>query len=148
MNPILNQFLNFYNETFDFINSFLVYFIDKITVSYRPSIFGPVFPYTRIPINEIDQLYLEGVFPKISGLAPAIIYCVLFSIARYILQHYIVKPFAIKAMDLKNIQFTSNKKYDKYFKNMKKDYDVSLYEYIFIILFSLFKHYNLILSLL
>ena len=64
-------------------------------------------PYISEP--EFLRLVSTGVFPTSKGLYPAIYYAILLSLLRYILHKCILKPLALKAMDLK---YPLNHKYD------------------------------------
>lgn len=41
--------------------------------------------------DQLNEMYDNGQYPKLSGLAPAITYAILFSIARFFIQHYLIK---------------------------------------------------------
>lgn len=59
-----------------------------------------------LPINEVytaaemDRLALEGQYPIMSELIGAVLYCIVFSLLRLVLQKYLIKHLATWCMDL------------------------------------------------
>jgi hypothetical protein len=57
----------------------------------RPMHYAFIFPHTTITIQEIEALFDQGLFPNLADLAPAFTYCIIFSVARFFLQNYLIK---------------------------------------------------------
>ncbi len=72
---------------FDAITDIFRNLIDKIPL--HPRDYHGLFPL--LSAEDLDRLYAEGVIHKLSELAPALTYCLFLSLARYILQNYVVK---------------------------------------------------------
>lgn len=64
-----------------------------------PSLYGWLIP-TLKPLATIDQLAAKGEFPSMLDLAPALIYCVAFGLARLVLTRIAFKPLALFSMRL------------------------------------------------
>jgi hypothetical protein len=62
--------------------------LDLIPLSPKHYFF--LFP-DKLSYNEIIQLWRAGIFPRLSGLAPAFTFAVLLSFVRYVLQNYFIK---------------------------------------------------------
>ena len=82
-------------EVFEICNNFFGKLLDAIPL--HPRFYYGLIP--RLSYEEIVKGYEEGLFPRLSGLAPSLTYCLILSVARYILQHYVVNvseiPFSV-----------------------------------------------------
>ena len=72
---------------------------------------------TNIDVNDIQKLADEGVFPVLTGLAPAFTYAIVLSLARYVLQIILFKPLAMKLMRVRDVPVTINARIDQRFAN-------------------------------
>jgi hypothetical protein len=78
---IINSQITFFTE---FIRSVLV------TLNIQPESYRFLFPAGK-DAETIRQLVAEGVFPTIPGLAPAIVYAIIFSALRFLFQYGFLK---------------------------------------------------------
>lgn len=61
-------------------------------VDLRPSDYWWILPASdQMPISKLDRLASTGDFPSLAGLSDSLLYCLLFSLIRFILQHLLLK---------------------------------------------------------
>lgn len=60
------------------------------SVGLRPKHYAFFYP-PDTTVEQIETLFDQGIFPSLVDLAPALTYCIMLSLARYVLQHYLIK---------------------------------------------------------
>jgi hypothetical protein len=89
------------------LDSFFEKLLDLIPL--HPNYYSFLFPQV-VSIQEIVGLFEQGFLPNLSKLAPAFTYALLLSIARFILQNYVVKvqpQFPDCLLPIANLDFSS-----------------------------------------
>ena len=76
-----------FQAIFDAVTDVFRGLLEKIPL--HPSHYHGLFP--KLNLEELSTLYEQGTIPGLSELAPSLTYCLILSIARYILQHFVVK---------------------------------------------------------
>lgn len=122
----------------DLIEGFLA------SLNIQPASYAFMFP-PEIESAKILQMVNDKVFPTVTGLAPALTYALLLSLARYILHFILFKvcyfccfaasfelfpyhffqPLALRSMKLKDIKFVNIPEIDKVISMKTKTVDVS-----------------------
>lgn len=88
MNSAMELVVRAFWQWFDAITNVFEAFLKNFDVA--PKYFAIMFPPV-ISTNEIMKMWNDHTFPRLSELAPALTYAVIFGIIRFLLQYYIVK---------------------------------------------------------
>jgi len=88
---------------------------------FPPSTYSWLLPHPPedFPMNAIDDMAKQGLFPSIRDLFPAVILTFFFGIARLALTFLFFKPFSIAAMNIHIIEQGNDKGIDEFYKRAK-----------------------------